>query len=72
MSIGELKRHCVKLMHTLKYNYFIDDERRREYLCATYGKDSVKDLGIDELRNALELVGYKHKKRANKDNVLCG
>lgn len=57
----ELKKYYIKMIHTLKHNYFVDDECRKVYLRAEFGKDSLKDLNIDELRKVLEVVGYKSK-----------
>lgn len=57
----ELKKYYIKMVHTLKHNYFVDDECRRVYLQAEFGKDSLKDLNIDELRKVLAVVGYKSK-----------
>ncbi|PPB60493.1 hypothetical protein [Campylobacter hyointestinalis] len=56
---AELKRFYIKMIHTLKHNYFVDDECRKLYLQAQYGKDSLSKLSIEELREVLELVGYK-------------
>lgn len=66
---SELKKHYIKMIHTLKRNYFIDDECRREYLKANYGKDSLSLLSLVELRQVLELVGYKPRKRAKKPKL---
>ena len=57
----ELKKYYIKMIHTLKHNYFVDDECRKVYLQAEFGKDSLKDLNIDELRKVLAVVGYKSK-----------
>lgn len=56
---AELKRFYIKMIRTLKHNYFVDDECRKLYLQAQYGKDSLSKLSIEELREVLELVGYK-------------
>lgn len=55
----QLKKYYIKMIHTLKHNYFIDDECRKAYLEANYGKDSLTKLSIYELREVLSLVGYK-------------
>ena len=72
----ELKKYYIKMIHTLKHNYFVDDECRKVYLQAEFGKDSLKDLNLDELRKVLEVVGYKSKfnpklkHRTTKDTVM--
>nr|DAD67512.1 MAG TPA: Protein of unknown function DUF1018 [Siphoviridae sp. ctUfO3] len=53
------------MIQTLKHNYFVDDECRKIYLQAQFGKDSLKELSIEELRAVLEVVGYKPHKGAN-------
>ena len=53
------------MIQTLKHNYFVDDECRKIYLQAQFGKDSLKELSIEELRAVLEIVGYKPHKGAN-------
>ncbi|MBR8463639.1 DUF1018 domain-containing protein [Campylobacter sp. faydin G-24] len=55
----QLKKEYIKMIQTLKYNYFIDDECRKIYLQAQYGKDSLTELNVDELKEVLKLVGYK-------------
>lgn len=55
----QLKKEYIKKIQTLKHNYFVDDECRKIYLQAKYAKDSLTELSIDELREVLELVGYK-------------
>lgn len=55
----ELKKYYIKMIQTLKHNYFVDDECRKIYLQAKYAKNSLTKLSIDELREVLELVGYK-------------
>ncbi|AQW85462.1 putative protein (DUF1018 domain) [Campylobacter pinnipediorum subsp. caledonicus] len=57
----ELKKYYIKMIHTLKHNYFVDDECRKAYLKSRYGKDSLKELGISELRDILTLLGYKKR-----------
>ena len=65
MNTSELKKHYIKMIQTLKHNYFVDDECRKIYLQAQFGKDSLKELSIEELRAVLEVVGYKPHKGAN-------
>lgn len=65
-----LKAFYIKMIHSLKHNYFIDDECRKIYLQSVYNKDSLTDLSIDELREVLEVCGYKSKlKRKVKENL---
>lgn len=65
MNTSELKKYYIKMIQTLKHNYFVDDECRKIYLQAQFGKDSLKELSIEELRSVLEVVGYKPHKGAN-------
>ena len=65
MNTRELKKYYIKMIQTLKHNYFVDDECRKIYLQAQFGKDSLKELSIEELRAVLEIVGYKPHKGAN-------
>lgn len=65
MNTSELKKYYIKMIQTLKHNYFVDDECRKVYLRAQFGKDSLKELSIEELRAVLEVVGYKPHKGAN-------
>lgn len=65
MNTSELKKHYIKMIQTLKHNYFVDDECRKIYLQAQFGKDSLKELSIEEIRAVLEVVGYKPHKGAN-------
>lgn len=65
MNTSELKKYYIKMIQTLKHNYFVDDECRKIYLQAQFGKDSLKELSIEELRAVLEVVGYKPRKGAN-------
>lgn len=65
MNTSELKKHYIKMIQTLKHNYFVDDECRKIYLQAQFGKDSLTQLSVEELRNVLEVVGYKPHKGAN-------
>ena len=53
------------MIQTLKHNYFVDDECRKIYLQAQFGKDSLTQLSVEELRSVLEVVGYKPHKGAN-------
>ena len=53
------------MIQTLKHNYFVDDECRKVYLQAQFGKDSLTQLSVEELRSVLEVVGYKPNKGAN-------
>lgn len=71
-NVGELKKHYVKMIHTLKHNYFVDDECRKIYLQNRYGKDSLKELNISELREVLELCGYKKQKIVLKKSKQNG
>ena len=65
MNTSELKKHYIKMIQTLKHNYFVDDECRKIYLQAQFGKDSLTQLSVEELRSVLEVVGYKPHKGAN-------
>ena len=65
MNTSELKKYYIKMIQILKHNYFVDDECRKVYLRAQFGKDSLKELSIEELRAVLEVVGYKPHKGAN-------
>ena len=65
MNTSELKKHYIKMIQTLKHNYFVDDECRKIYLQAQFGKDSLTQLSVEELRSVLEVVGYKLHKGAN-------
>ena len=65
MNTSELKKYYIKMIQTLKHNYFVDDECRKIYLQAQFGKDSLKELSIEELRAVLEVVGYKPHKGTN-------
>ena len=65
MNTSELKKHYIKMIQTLKHNYFVDDECRKIYLQAQFGKDSLTQLSVEELRSVLEVVGYKPYKGAN-------
>lgn len=65
MNTSGLKKYYIKMIQTLKHNYFVDDECRKIYLQAQFGKDSLKELSIEELRVVLEVVGYKPHKGAN-------
>ena len=65
MNTSELKKYYIKMIQTLKHNYFVDDECRKIYLQAQFGKDSLTQLSVEELRSVLEVVGYKPHKGAN-------
>lgn len=65
MNTRELKKYYIKMIQTLKHNYFVDDECRKIYLQAQFGKDSLTQLSVEELRSVLEVVGYKPNKGAN-------
>ncbi|WP_462112347.1 phage protein GemA/Gp16 family protein [Campylobacter concisus] len=65
MNTSELKKYYIKMIQTLKHNYFVDDECRKVYLQAQFGKDSLTQLSVEELRSVLEVVGYKPHKGAN-------
>ncbi|PSM52774.1 DUF1018 domain-containing protein [Campylobacter blaseri] len=60
---NELKKHYIKLVHTLKKDFFIDDDARYMYMQAKFNKDSLTKLSIDELRVMLEDMGYKPYKK---------
>lgn len=60
-------KYYIKMIHTLKYNYFPDDERRKVYLEGNYGVDSLTKLTIEQLREVLILVGWKPSNRATQD-----
>lgn len=68
----ELKKHLIKVCHTLKNNKFPDDETRKDYLFVTYGKTSMSELTIDQLKELAIFLGYgraaKEKKPFIKDN----
>ena len=70
MNVSELKKYYIKMIQTLKHNYFVDDECRKVYLQAKYGKDSLTKLSIDELREVLILLGYATKKQLNMIDAM--
>nr|DAW32826.1 MAG TPA: Protein of unknown function (DUF1018) [Caudoviricetes sp.] len=72
MNTSELKKYYIKMIQTLKHNYFVDDECRKVYLQAKYGKDSLTKLSIDELREVLILLGYKPSTSAQKPITKVG
>ena len=67
----ELKKHLIKVCHTLKNSKFPDDETRKDYLFVTYGKTSMSELTIDQLKELAIFLGYgrvaKEKKPFIKD-----
>lgn len=67
----ELKKHLIKVCHMLKNNKFPDDETRKDYLFVTYGKTSMSELTIDQLKELAIFLGYgratKEKKPFIKD-----
>lgn len=54
----ELKKHLIKVCHTLKNSKFPDDETRKDYLFVTYGKTSMSELTIDQLKELAIFLGY--------------
>lgn len=67
----ELKKHLIKVCHTLKRDKFPDDDIRKDYLFVTYGKTSTSELSIDQLKEFAIFLGYgraaKEKKPFIKD-----
>ncbi|MDD2895520.1 MAG: DUF1018 domain-containing protein [Aliarcobacter sp.] len=67
----ELKKHLIKVCHTLKSSKFPDDDIRKDYLFVTYGKTSMSELSIDQLKEFAIFLGYgraaKEKKPFIKD-----
>lgn len=67
----ELKKHLIKVCHTLKRDKFPDDDIRKDYLFVTYGKTSMSELSIDQLKEFAIFLGYgraaKEKKPFIKD-----
>lgn len=54
----ELKKHLIKVCHTLKNGKFPDDETRKDYLFVTYGKTSMSELTIDQLKELAIFLGF--------------
>jgi len=54
----ELKKHLIKVCHTLKRDKFPDDDIRKDYLFVTYGKTSTSELSIDQLKEFAIFLGY--------------
>lgn len=68
-DIEALKKDYIKLIQTLKTSKFPDDDSRYMYMQENFGKTSLKDMSIDELRIMLDFLGGKvwHRKKSNKD-----
>ena len=60
----ELKKHLIKVCHTLKSSKFPDDDIRKDYLFVTYGKTSTSELSFDLLKEFGIFLGYG---RASKE-----
>lgn len=61
MRQAELKKYYIKMVHTLKREFFPDEECRLLYMQSKFGKSSTKEMSIDELREMLLEMGYKPK-----------
>lgn len=61
MRTMELKKYYIKMIHTLKHEYFLDEECRYAYMEDKFGKTSTKDMSISELRIMLLDMGWKPK-----------
>lgn len=66
-DIEALKKDYIKLIQTLKTRKFPDDDSRYMYMQANFGKTSLKDMNIDELRTMLDFLGGRlwHRKKKN-------
>ncbi|WP_063999522.1 hypothetical protein [Campylobacter iguaniorum] len=53
-DIEALKKDYIKLIQTLKTSKFPDDDSRYMYMQENFGKTSLKDMSIDELRIMLD------------------
>lgn len=60
---AKLKKYLIKMVHTLKHDYFPDEECRYAYMEGKFGKISTKDMSIDELRQMLLDMGFKNNKK---------
>ncbi|MBZ7939710.1 DUF1018 domain-containing protein [Campylobacter sp. W0014] len=62
-----LKKHLIKIIHTLKKEANLNnDEDYRWVLNQRYGKNSSKDLNLEELKDFAMTLGYKEKFLKNK------
>ncbi|EAI2796448.1 phage protein GemA/Gp16 family protein [Campylobacter jejuni] len=62
-----LKKHLIKIIHTLKKEANLNnDEDYRWVLNQRYGKNSSKDLNLEELKDFAITLGYKEKFLKNK------
>ena len=48
------KKSLIQKIQIVKYNVFIDDESRREFMLSRFGVDSTTKLSIDELKLLLD------------------
>lgn len=69
------RNEYIKLIHTLKKNEFPDDDSRYMFMNERYGKDSLKKMSLDELKDMLDFLGFnskrgniKPKKSTNEQN----
>lgn len=65
----ELKKHLIKVCHTLKGSKFPDDDIRKDYLFVTYGKTSTSELSIDQLKEFAIFLGYGRAQNEKKPFV---
>lgn len=62
----ELKKHLIKVCHTLKRDKFPDDDIRKDYLFVTYGKTSTSELSIDQLKEFAIFLGFGRAQNEKK------
>ncbi|WP_162165804.1 phage protein GemA/Gp16 family protein [Campylobacter fetus] len=67
-DIEALKKDYIKLIQTLKTSKFPDDDSRYMYMQENFGKTSLRDMSIDELRIMLDFLGGKvwHRYQSKK------
>ncbi|RAZ58732.1 phage protein GemA/Gp16 family protein [Campylobacter hyointestinalis] len=73
-DIEALKKDYIKLIQTLKTSKFPDDDSRYMYMQANFGKTSLKDMNIDELRTMLDFLGGRlwHRYQSKKGYPTSG
>lgn len=53
------KKSLIQKIQIVKYNVFIDDEMRKEFMLSRFGVDSTTKLSIDELKLLLDFCNRK-------------
>lgn len=48
------KKSLIQKIQIVKYNVFLDDEQRKEFMLSRFGVDSTTKLSIDELKLLLD------------------